>query len=576
MKKSLPEFEQNNATKTIVANQSYLVYIIDDQIIHLKVIRALLEKNNFQVITQKKVTEGIEEIKYLLPDLIILDVVMPNMSGFEACKLLKSSPITQSIPIIFLTSLDSPQEKIKGVELGCFDYITKPIKSSELLARVNNCVRIINLTQNLQHQNQLLKAEINTRKEVQIALEESQNTLKAIIDNSLNGMIIVNKNGDILFLNKQAESLFSDSEKCMLGKNFGIPIHLEKTSQLDILRSSSNRTKNHESSLELVTVEVRCVPIIWNSNNAYLISATDITERKKMEEKLHVLFQASEQSPASIMIMDITEKIEYVNPKFLVTTGYLKTDIVGKSFNSIYSKTISESDYQTLWETINNGQEWSSEFKSKKKNNDSYWEKMLISPIFNEMEDITHYIIISEDISQQKNEEINLLYQAKYDNLTQIPNRNYGLEQLNDLLKQAEENNNKLGLMFIDLDHFKQVNDNLGHDYGDELLIQATERMKSVVRQTDLLTRLGGDEFFMAIPLLQQDNYLATIASKIIDILKKPFIIFEQPVCISGSIGIAIFPQDSDKLKQLMRQADLAMYKSKENGKNQFQFYNCD
>lgn len=288
------------------------------------------------------------------------------------------------------------------------------------------------------------------------------------------------------------------------------------------------------------------------------------------------MFQASEQSPASIIITDTDGNIEYVNPKFEAISGYKEEEIIGKNPRILKSGHTTSKDYENLWATLTKGKEWHGEFHNIKKNGELYWEKALISPIFNSAGVITHYMAVKEDITEKKQQETLLQYQAKYDHLTNIPNRNYALEKVNYLLAQAKETQTNLGLMFIDLDHFKEVNDNLGHDFGDELLIQATERMKKALRNTDLLARLGGDEFFIAIPFVEKFSHLETVAEKIIKLLRQNFNIFDHSVSISASIGVTFFPYDGDNLKQLIRNADLAMYQAKKQGKNQFKFYQSE
>jgi diguanylate cyclase (GGDEF)-like protein/PAS domain S-box-containing protein len=542
---------------------SFLIYVVDDQRINLDLISIFLEDQGFNILTETDIIKAIPEIEKLSPDLILLDILMPNLDGFEACYLLKSSQKTKNIPIIFLTTLDDRQNKIKGLELGAIDYIFKPINFSELSSRINSFLKITNLTKHLQKQNELLSTEILARKKAQLALKNSEEKLKTIINNNLNGMIVVNSDGEILFLNTEAEKLFNRKKEKMLGEILGIPLEFDKVIELDIPQFKE----------KLITVEMRAVPIIWNDNSVFLISLTDITERKKMEEKLKILFQASEQSPASIIITDIQGNIEYVNPKFEAISGYKEEEIIGKNPRILKSGYTSSNDYKNLWECLKRGEEWQGEFHNMKKNGELYWEKALISPIFNSVGAITHYMAVKEDITEKKKQEILLQYQAQYDHLTKIPNRNYALEKVNFLLKQAKETQTNLGLMFIDLDHFKEVNDNLGHDFGDELLIQATERMKKALRNTDLLARLGGDEFFIAIPFVEKFSHLETVADKIIRLLRQTFYIFNHQVLISASVGITIFPHDGDNLKQLIRNADLAMYESKKNGRNQFTFY---
>lgn len=568
MNANLPrEVENNNLNgKATLPENTFLIYIIDDDKFNLDLISIFLRKSGFRTITQTDIFQGIKEITEIIPDLILLDILMPEIDGFTACSLLKKSPKTQDIPIIFLTALDNSDSKIKGLELGAVDYITKPINFLELLSRVNTCLKISNLTKSLKRQNDLLKLEIKARKKAQLSLQKAEKKLKTIIDNNLTSMVVVDLEGIVLFLNKETEKLFNRSHDEILGQQLGIPLELNKINELEIVRSPS----------ELITVEMRAVPIIWNDKNAYLISFIDITEKKKMEQELAILYRASEQSPASIVITDVEGNIQYVNAKFEAMSGYKKEEVIGKNPRILKSGYTSDTDYKNLWRTISSGQEWQGEFHNKRKNGDLYWEKALISPIFNSAGAITHYIAVKEDITEEKQEQSLLKYQAKYDYLTKIPNRNYALEKVDKLLNQAREDKSNIGLMFIDLDHFKEVNDSLGHDFGDELLVEATNRMKYELRSTDLLARLGGDEFFVVIPMVKSRVELQIIADKIINFLKKPFHLFGEEVFISASIGITIFPEDGIELKQLIRNADLAMYQAKKNGRNQFQFYQQD
>jgi DNA-binding response OmpR family regulator len=335
---------------------SYVIYAVDDQRINLDLITVFLRNKGFKVFTETDIIKAIKEIDIICPDLILLDVLMPDLNGFDACNLLKSFPRTKDIPIIFLTSLDETADKVKGLELGAVDYLTKPVQFSELLSRINSCLKISQLTKYLQEKNNLLVKEIYKRKKAQLALKNSEERLKTIINNNLNGMIVIDYEGKILFLNSEAEKLFNREKNQMLGEILGIPLEFDTISELEIPRSYE----------ELITVEMRAVPIIWNDNNAFLISFFDITERKKMEEKLKILFQASEQSPASIIITDIEGNIEYVNPKFEAVSGYKVEEIIGKNPRILKSGHTSDNDYKNLWETLKKGKEWQGEFHNIK------------------------------------------------------------------------------------------------------------------------------------------------------------------------------------------------------------------
>lgn len=552
-----------SSTMSFSRQPPYLIYIIDDDKTNLEILSLFLKKNGFRVIAETEIVKGIQEIFEVVPDLIILDILMPELNGFRACSILKKSPKTRDIPIIFLTALKDTEDKVKGLELGAYDYITKPVQYPELLSRINSCLKISQLTKKLKAQNKRLLAEVKARKEAEIQLKETEEKLKTIINNSLQGMVVVDLEGKIIFINQQAEKLFNRPRHSLLGETLGIPAELNTISELEIPRKKG----------EVITVEMRAVPIIWNSRGAYLISLIDITERKKMEQELRILYQASEQSPASIVITDVHGNIQYVNAKFEAISGYKREEVIGKNPRILKSGYTSPEEYKKLWQTITSGKEWRGEFHNKRKNGELYWERALISPIFNSAGVITNYVAIKEDITEQKKQEIILKYQAIYDNLTKIPNRNYALQKIGEILEEAREKKSSVGLLFIDLDHFKEVNDTFGHDYGDELLIQATERMKKALRSTDLIARMGGDEFFVAIPMVTNPLQLQIIAEKIISVLSEPFEILKKKVNISASIGIAIFPQDGEDLKQLIRRADLAMYQAKRNGRHQFQFY---
>lgn len=552
-----------SSTMSFSRQPPYLIYIIDDDKTNLEILSLFLKKNGFRVIAETEIVKGIQEIFEVVPDLIILDILMPELNGFRACSILKKSPKTRDIPIIFLTALKDTEDKVKGLELGAYDYITKPVQYPELLSRINSCLKISQLTKKLKAQNKRLLAEVKARKEAEIQLKETEEKLKTIINNSLQGMVVVDLEGRIIFINQQAEKLFNRPRHILLGETLGIPAELNTISELEIPRKKG----------EVITVEMRAVPIIWNSKGAYLISLIDITERKKMEQELRILYQASEQSPASIVITDVHGNIQYVNAKFEAISGYKREEVIGKNPRILKSGYTSPEEYKKLWQTITSGKEWRGEFHNKRKNGELYWERALISPIFNSAGVITNYVAVKEDITEQKKQEILLKYQAIYDNLTKIPNRNYALQKIEEILEKARETKSSVGLLFIDLDHFKEVNDTFGHDYGDELLIQATERMKKALRSTDLIARMGGDEFFVAIPMVTNPLQLQIIAEKIISVLSEPFEILKKKVNISASIGIAIFPQDGEDLKQLIRRADLAMYQAKRNGRHQFQFY---
>jgi len=167
----------------------------------------------------------------------------------------------------------------------------------------------------------------------------------------------------------------------------------------------------------------------------------------------------------------------------------------------------------------------------------------------------------------------NLFYQANYDTLTDIPNRTYFYEQLKQSIKRANRSHEKFALFFIDLDQFKEVNDTFGHSYGDKLLQNIALRLQKVIRENDILARLGGDEFTVIMSDLDEYGSASILAQKILDALQVPIIIDSEELVISCSIGISLYPQDSTTVEQLLKHADMAMYRSKNDGRNRYSFY---
>jgi len=211
-----------------------------------------------------------------------------------------------------------------------------------------------------------------------------------------------------------------------------------------------------------------------------------------------------------------------------------------------------------------------------RKNGDEYAERISITAVTDMLKRIVQYIVVFSDITQRKLDEERIRYQANYDALTGLPNRALFMDRLTQALTQAGRSDQRLGLMFIDLDGFKLVNDTLGHDKGDELLVEASKRLMTCVRQGDTVARLGGDEFTIIMPNLGDVRNAPMVAQRIIDSLEQPFLLRTHEAFVSGSIGIATFPDDAGDAATLLRNADAAMYRAKEQGKANYQFFTAE
>ncbi|CAK0777386.1 diguanylate cyclase [Gammaproteobacteria bacterium] len=316
---------------------------------------------------------------------------------------------------------------------------------------------------------------------------------------------------------------------------------------------------------------------ITENDRNFLVAVADtlagIISRHQAAARLRQLSQAVEQSPGSVVITDINACIQYVNRKFIEVTGYSFEEAIGKNPRFLKSGYTSPETYRELWETVAAGQTWHGEFHNRKKNGDHYWEQASISPIKEQGGTVTHYVAVKEDITLRKEYEERLLRQAHFDNLTNLPNRLLALDRFSQALAHARRQGRMAAVLFIDLDHFKRINDTLGHTVGDELLRQTAARLKGCTRESDTVARLGGDEFMIILFDIDGPTAAELVAGNILAVFTEPFIINHRELFIRASIGISIYPLDDIDAHNLLRNADAAMYLAKGEGRGTFRFF---
>ena len=305
-------------------------------------------------------------------------------------------------------------------------------------------------------------------------------------------------------------------------------------------------------------------------------SLRDVTEQRDAEESMRILSSAVEQSHGAVMITDMSGIIEYVNPRYTEITGYTRAELVGTTARLLEFSDAQDSEQRGMRECINVGDIWTVSMRGARKNGEQFWQAVSASPVLNESGLLTHIVVSIEDTSQQRAIHAQMEQLAFYDPLTGLENRRLFKDRLEQNIKQVRRSKGVMALLFIDLDDFKYVNDTLGHDAGDELLVVVAERLKQCVREEDIVARLGGDEFTIILANLKDGKSASSVTNKIIKALQVPIPLRAQEVSISGSIGITVAPDDSMDANELMRNADLAMYRAKALGRNNAQFYTED
>jgi len=300
---------------------------------------------------------------------------------------------------------------------------------------------------------------------------------------------------------------------------------------------------------------------------------SEIQQRKQAEQGLRLSAKVFESNTEAIMITDAAHHIVMVNQAFTDITGYQADEVMGKDPKLLSSGKMPGAFFEQFWDSLVAHDMWRGEIWNKRKNGEIFPEWVTISVLRDESLKITHYIAVYLDITERKQEEEHIKYLANYDVLTGLPNRYLLMDRVEQGISSAQRKQGKTAVMFIDLDHFKNINDTLGHDVGDELLKQVAIRLKACLRRTDTIARQGGDEFVAVLTELNAEDEVIYVAEKMIESLQAKFELQGYHLSITPSIGIGIYPGDGEDTVELMRNADLAMYQAKHKGRNNFQFY---
>jgi len=462
---------------------------------------------------------------------------------------------------------------------------------------------------------------ITERKRTAENLKDREQRLQGILNSVADGIITINKKGKMLSFNKAAERIFGYSSQEIMGQNVSVLLPTEESASHDQYLENYNTSgvkkiidkRDREVSgirkdgtgfpMELTVTElrhgtkryftgiVRDITMRKDAENA-LKKAHDelemrveertreltqeISERHRAEDGLRLSGEVIESLAEGVAIINQDFLITSVNPAFSVISGYSPKDLLGHCPINHAALSKGGAHYEQMWEGLITRGCWDGEFWNIQKDGTHYAERLSVTTITNPDDDVRQFAAIISDITKRKQDEERILYQANYDNLTKLPNRTLFHDRLEQGIVNMRRNNKSLGLLFIDLDGFKLVNDTLGHDMGDILLKEAATRLSECVRDGDTVARLGGDEFTIIMPGLDEHVNAPIVAQRVLQALSTPFLLGGNETFVSGSIGIALFPEDADNAADLLKNADSAMYRAKEHGKANYQFFTKD
>jgi len=320
-----------------------------------------------------------------------------------------------------------------------------------------------------------------------------------------------------------------------------------------------------------------------NENEANILQSFSVTiaeliSHKQALEENQLARTVFEHNLTSLIITDANNNVLNVNPSFTHVTGYTEEDVIGKNPSILKSDKQDDVFYQKMWQSLHEQNCWEGEFWNRRKNGELYPQWSSITVVRDKQGKIKNYVASFADISLKKAAEERINQLAYYDSLTTLPNRSLFHDRLEQAILQADRNNTKVALLFIDLDRFKEVNDTFGHDAGDALLINVAKRMATCLRVSDTLARLGGDEFVIILRQLQGEqnqvvNIVQRIVNNILELLLTPHEYGEHILHSGASIGVVIYPDNADNSQQLIQQADTAMYEAKNAGRNTYRFF---
>lgn len=302
----------------------------------------------------------------------------------------------------------------------------------------------------------------------------------------------------------------------------------------------------------------------------------DVSNQDKKVDNLQLYTQIIESSGEAIVITDAVEKIISVNRAFTHITQFTAADVLGQTPRLMRSGRHDRQFFEEMWASITQKGAWAGEIWNSRKDGSAYPAWVVIRAVKDDTGNVTHYFSSFSDISERMSAEERIRQLALYDSLTGLPNRATFYSLIKQALVIANRDNITGGIMFIDLDRFKNINDSLGHGAGDELIRRVSARLKTCLRSSDVIARLGGDEFVVSLFDIKTAADAAIVAKKMLATFATPFLIEGHEISISASIGISVYPDDSVDLDNLIKFADIAMYRAKDRGRNTYLFYAND
>jgi diguanylate cyclase (GGDEF)-like protein/PAS domain S-box-containing protein len=584
--------------KLLIVNKTVFamkILCVEDNEFSRYLLETVLTAHHHQVVTSQDGEAAWQIVQQQSVDLIISDIMMPRLDGFDLCYRIKSSPAWSATPFIFYSaSYTQPSDIRFALRLGADRFLIKPLKPEQLLGEIDAVVANANLNgaakiqlneyeflvghakrmgQKLSTMHQRLDHAAEKLQRAQNELSDARRLLGLLVDHSSDAVLVVDTQGRFLSTNASLDKLL---KRQTAPNSLADLLPAERYRQLmDLLKTDSQVPHDFHEVMAIGKdrVFITALGVDYQGQKALLLllrnlqGYTEFATQNLLDQ--HVLKNLTE----AVMITNADNRLIAVNPAFTRITGYSEQEVLGKNPRLFKSGRQNLAFYRRMWSTLLAEGQWQGEVWNRRKNGELFPEWLFLSVVRDDNGSVLFHIGIFNDISAHEEARRHIEHLALHDPLTDTPNRTLLRHRLNDALLMAERNSRLVGLLFLDVDRFKSINDSLGHQAGDEVIKTVSQRLRAAVRQTDTVGRQGGDDFVIVLADLGRRADVECIAEKIMAAIAEPCLIEGQEVLVTCSIGIAMYPDDGTDDVSLIKNADAALYKAKTEGRNNYQFY---
>lgn len=542
-----------------IASQSKILVVEDETIVAMDIKRRL-EKLGYRVTgLATKARQVLQLIEADQPDIILMDIHLnDNMDGIDVAKLINEK---HRIPVIFVTAYSEDSTMGRASETHPYGYLLKPFSERDLYAVIRISLERSKWDKELQRREAHL----------QLAIDAANMGTWEINEQTGSHIELANlPNQDLANISSWEEfrSLIREADRTRVDGEI-IALHSQLKESVEI---EFEIVDPHAQQRFYILYGIAGQFGAGNSRDAVGV-IQDITERKLIEKELRQAAQVFNASSEAIVVADQNLAVLNANSAFYSMTGQTVETTQNQPLFLLSVESLGEEVQKDMTIKLSQGKNWRGEIRSYRKNGELFQALINISATGKNTKNGWQYVILISDISEIRSAQAELAYIAYYDALTELPNRHLFMDRLNMALARAERTKKQLALLFIDLDHFKRVNDTLGHQVGDQMLKLVADRMRPVLRHSDTLCRIGGDEFIVMVDIFSSEDDLEVLARKIIDVVRQPMRLCNSEFMPGCSVGISIYPRDTNNRDDLVKMADTAMYSAKNQGRGGFSFY---